>query len=236
MRYIEHPSRLRALGDSLLTVGDRCSVSGMLSSAEAGPPATVHELLDPDSSLLVGSAAEPAVFAAFYRRNLDPLLAWLYRQTLDAEVAADLAGEVFAVAIEQRHRFDPGRGPARAWLWGLAGVELRRWRRDGIIAVKARRRLGIPVLVVDDDAIAHVERLLDLSAVIERLRAHLDELPAGERSALELRIFDELSYDEVAAKLGCAPGAARVRVSRALARLRVLLDPSDALVVSGGAE
>jgi RNA polymerase sigma factor (sigma-70 family) len=197
---------------------------------------SAHEEPDPDSMLLVRSASEPEAYGLFYRRNVDALLGWLYRQALDAEVAADLAAEVFAVAIEQRHRYDAARGPARAWLWGLAGVEVRRWRRDGVIADRARRRLGIPTLLVDDESIARVERLVDLSGVLARLRDHLDQLPVSERAALELRVFEELSYDDVASRLGCAPGAARVRVCRALARLRTLLDPADALVVSGGAE
>ena len=189
---------------------------------------------DHDSALLLRSVEDPAAFATFYRRNRDSLLTWLYRQTLDAEVAADLAAEVFAVVVERRDRFDPGRGPARAWLWGLANVELNRWRRRGAIAERARRRIGMPVLAVDDEAISYVETLVDIGQVAERLRGHVHRLPDGERAALELRVFHDLPYTEVASRLGCAPGAARVRVSRALARLRDLMGPEDRLVLSGG--
>jgi RNA polymerase sigma factor (sigma-70 family) len=191
---------------------------------------------DVDSVLLLQSRNDPAAFVTFYRRNRDPLLAWLYRQTFDAEVAADLVAEVFAVVIERRDRFDPHKGPARAWLWGVAGVELARWRRRGAIAERARRRLGVPVLAVDDEAISHVESLVDIASIAAELRDHVGALPPGERAALELRVFHDLPYDEVAARLGCAPGAARVRVSRALSRLREKLDPGDTVVVTGGME
>jgi RNA polymerase sigma-70 factor (ECF subfamily) len=48
----------------------------------------------------------------------------------------------------------------------------------------------------------------------------LAELPAAERDAIELRVVERLPYDEVAATLATTPGAARVRVSRGLGRLR----------------
>ena len=44
-------------------------------------------------------------------------------------------------------------------------------------------------------------------------------MPAGEREALQLRVIDELAYDQVAEKLNIRPTAARLRVSRALRRL-----------------
>jgi RNA polymerase sigma-70 factor (ECF subfamily) len=183
--------------------------------------------LDEDSSLLLRSAVEPTAFTHFYRRNRDDILAWLYSRTFDAEVAADLAAEVFATVIEQRSRFDPARGPARAWLWGIASVQLRQWHREGQAAERARRRLGMPVLAVSDEATAYVEALIDRQAALRELKEHLDTLPDGERAALELRIFYELPYNDIAAKLDCAPGAARVRVSRALARLRTRLETND---------
>jgi RNA polymerase sigma factor (sigma-70 family) len=46
------------------------------------------------------------------------------------------------------------------------------------------------------------------------------EVPEGQREAMRLRIVDDLSYDQLADTLGTTPGAARVRVHRALATLR----------------
>ncbi len=52
-----------------------------------------------------------------------------------------------------------------------------------------------------------------------RCSVNLDALPPGEREALELRVIDQLAYDQVAHKLEIRPAAARLRVSRALRRL-----------------
>lgn len=55
------------------------------------------------------------------------------------------------------------------------------------------------------------------------LRAALAALGAGEREAVELRVVDELAYEEIARRLDIQPAAARLRVSRALRRLRIAL-------------
>ena len=48
----------------------------------------------------------------------------------------------------------------------------------------------------------------------------LDELPANQRSALELRVLEDLSYAGVASRLSITPENARMRVHRALSALR----------------
>jgi RNA polymerase sigma-70 factor (ECF subfamily) len=65
----------------------------------------------------------------------------------------------------------------------------------------------------------------DAAAIDERLSASarassaVDGLPAEQRDAVRLRVVEELSYEDVAAQLGCSPGAARTRVSRGLRQL-----------------
>ena len=50
--------------------------------------------------------------------------------------------------------------------------------------------------------------------------ALVQRLPDGARSALQLRFVDDLSYDDIAERLGCSATAARQRVSSAVRRLR----------------
>lgn len=69
-----------------------------------------------DAELLATTGFEPEAFGVFYRRHVKPVLAYTLSRTRRPELAADLTAEVFALALEQRERFDPRRGPARAWL------------------------------------------------------------------------------------------------------------------------
>ena len=81
----------------------------------------------------------------------------------------------------------------------------------------ARARLGLSTELVVDEGHEEVERRLSPRRMLEQ---RLAELPAHERDAIDLRIIDQLGYDEVARRLNIRPAAARLRVSRALGRLR----------------
>ena len=43
-------------------------------------------------------------FGGFYRRHLPMVIGWLMREVRDAELAADLCGEVFAAALVAREQ------------------------------------------------------------------------------------------------------------------------------------
>ena len=64
---------------------------------------------------------------------------------------------------------------------------------------------------------------LDAELFAPALSAALDSLPLSQRQALELRVVDELPYEQVADSLGCSEVAARIRVTRALGTLSRLL-------------
>jgi DNA-directed RNA polymerase specialized sigma24 family protein len=63
-------------------------------------------------------------------------------------------------------------------------------------------------------------------SVVERehLLAAVRRLPAGQRAVLVLRFFDDLSVAETAAALDCSAGTVKSPTSRALDRLRSVLD------------
>ena len=168
-----------------------------------------------DEALLARCASEPEAFAVFYRRHARPLAAYFARRTRDPERAADLTAEAFAAALDGAARFDPQRGPAVAWLYGIGRNLLSAAERRGRVEDRARRRLGMEPIVLDDAALAEVEGLasLDLAAV-------LDDLPADQREAVRARVLDERSYPEIAAATRTSESVIRKRVSRGLAGLR----------------
>lgn len=177
-----------------------------------------------DAELIVASRREPARFRELYDRHAEALLAYFYRRVLDAEVAADLLAETFAVAFERRARFRDRGKPGAAWLYGIAAKELSHWYRRQAVELRAVRRLGMSVPPLDEESIARIEALVDSRPQRAAVAAALGTLPDGERAAVELRIVDELEYAEIAVRLSCTEGAARVRVHRGLARLNRVME------------
>jgi RNA polymerase sigma-70 factor (ECF subfamily) len=170
-----------------------------------------------DARLLVETPADPQAFAEFYRRHERAVLAYLVYWCRSADVAADLMAETFAAAFESAARFDPELGEARAWLFGIARHVLARSLRRARVEDDARRRLGLPRLVVDDQAMERVEALVSDGDVAIGALEGLSELL---RSAVEGRVIDEREYRELAQALRCSQSVVRQRVRRGLAQMR----------------
>ncbi len=173
-------------------------------------------MADPtDAELLRAAATEPEAFTELYRRHVSAVHGWLGRRIEWA--AADLTAETFARAWLQRGRFrDDREGSARPWLLGIAGNLVADAARHDRIETRARERLGLPVDLATEDGYTRVEQRLSPRLALAR---HVEALAPHERDALELRIIQELSYEEIARRLAIRPAAARLRVSRALRRL-----------------
>jgi RNA polymerase sigma-70 factor (ECF subfamily) len=166
--------------------------------------------------MLLGEAGrDPAAFSVLYARHVEAVHGWL-RQRIEW-AAADLTAETFARAWLVRSRFRDSRdGSALPWLLGIASNLLADTARHDRIETRARERLGLSLDLADEEGFTEVDERLSPRLALAR---YVESLPAHERDALDLRIVQELSYDEVGARLGIRPAAARLRVSRALRRL-----------------
>ena len=173
-----------------------------------------------DEAILAGLDSEPEAFALFYRRHVAGLLGFFLRRTHDPELAADLCAETFAAALDGAHRFDPERGPAVGWLYGIARRLLAHAQRRGVVEDRARRRLGMAPLDLTDAALERVEALAGSDVAL----AALAELPDDQRAAIQARVVDERGYDEIALAARTSASVIRKRVSRGLAAMRARLE------------
>src|ERR671917_424366 len=137
-----------------------------------------------DAELIAASRTDPAAFRELYDRWAERLLAYFYRRVFDAEVAADLLAETFAVAYERRGRFRDVGKPGGAWLYGIAAKELSHWFRRQEVERRAVRRLGLEVPQLDDESIARIEALADVADHRDALDAALAQMTTGEREAV----------------------------------------------------
>src|SRR5262245_50514196 len=165
-----------------------------------------------DAELLSRSRRSAEPFRELYDRHAAPVHAFLARRVGDRSVALELTAETFAEAWRCRGRFeDRAGGSAAPWLFGIARNVLAVSVRRGRLERTARERLGVRLEPAAVD-VEPAEAWLD--GVDADLEAALAALGEAERRAVELRVLDDLGYDDVARELGVSPGAARVRVSR----------------------
>ena len=167
-----------------------------------------------DEALLAG--CDPASFAAFYRRHVDQLLGFFSRRTRDAELAADLTAETFAAALAARSQYRPEAGAAVSWLFAIAMNKLTDAQRRGHAERRARRRLGMERIELDDEDIARIDALGDSPAVTQ----WLDVLGLDQREAIRAHVIHERSYPDIATHQQVSQAVVRKRVSRGLLTLR----------------
>src|ERR1700735_1772243 len=132
-----------------------------------------------DEQLLAATFQDVDAFALFHGRYERPVAGFFVRATGSGELAGDLTAEVFARALDAASRFDPALGSAPAWLFGIARNVLLRSRERGRVENGTRRRLGMPPLALDDDAIARIQQ----AASEERGVELLSNLPADQADA-----------------------------------------------------
>jgi RNA polymerase sigma factor (sigma-70 family) len=175
-----------------------------------------------DAELMHAAEADAGAFGELYGRHASTVHAWFRRRLEWA--AADLTAETFAQAWLSRRSFrDKAEGSALPWLFGIARNVARESARRDAVETRARRRLGLSTDLGLEEYAAVEERLSPRVA----LARGLETLPEHEREALELRVVEELPYEQVANRLGVRPAAARLRVSRALRRLSALALKED---------
>jgi RNA polymerase sigma-70 factor (ECF subfamily) len=162
--------------------------------------------LEPSPVEGIGS---PEALAELYRRHGPALFRLAYRLTGSRDDAEDVLHDVFVGLPEALEHYEE-RGRLDAWLRRVtARVALMRQRN-------ARRR---PVIRLEDadlpGASAH-EPPIDLQAAV-------DALPTKLRSVLVLKEIEGYSHAEIAEMLDISAVASRVRLLRAMRRLRRIL-------------
>ncbi|MEO5574850.1 MAG: RNA polymerase sigma factor [Gaiellaceae bacterium] len=157
-----------------------------------------------------GQPAWSASFAATAEEHLDDVYAYLVYLTRDRSLAEDLAADTFEKALKLWRRFDPSRASARTWLCQIARTTALDWFRAEERRRRREERAALPER--DNDG--------GLSPGLSpELEAALQELSAGEREVIALRVLLELDGEEAARVLGISPTAVSTRLSRALKKL-----------------
>ena len=182
-----------------------------------------------DAELLYAARQDPTAYREFYDRYAVWMRAWLLRQTGSETAALDLTAETFAQAWHSSRRFkDMADGSGAPWLFGIARNLVRQYHKHNRIETAARERLGMPLAFAECEDYERVDERISAHAMGPALRVAMHALPDEQRRAVELRVVDQLDYEEVAGELGCSQNAARLRVSRALRALTMSLRGAEA--------
>jgi RNA polymerase sigma factor (sigma-70 family) len=186
------------------------SVGAARPAGEVAPGGSVGNLSQrPLPSWAVSDREADDLAADAFRRHRQQVYRYLLRRTGHEADAEDLTQKVFAdaaVALRAGTRPDS----LLAWLYAVA----ERRFVDYVRRIKSRPEASFVDNVADP-------RDLDYdNAVAKGLIAAMANLPEDQRRVIVMKLFEGRAFAEIARSLGVSEGAAKMRFSRGLARLR----------------
>lgn len=182
----------------------------------------------------ITSQASQADLAAVFESHGAALGRYVSSLVRDHAAAQDLTQEAFLRAHRRR---DGLKDPAKLvpWLYRIATNlchdHLRRASRRAIAPATERQMGAAPDLVEPERADVESPRLdllFEQNEMSACVQSYLDGLPEAYRAVIVLYDLEGLTGPEIARALGCSPGAVKVRLHRARARLRASLDAACA--------
>ena len=163
-------------------------------------------------------AGDIDAFEALYRTYWQRLYAFAFRYVQTKEDAEEVTQEVFFRIWRGRAQWMPA-GAVRNYLY----LAVRNAARDRLERAAVARRWGgrVGQLVTATEIQSDLEAA-DLVAAVQRA---LDELPPRRSAVCRLRLIDELSYAQIADRLGIREKTVETQLARGLKFLRDRIRP-----------
>ncbi len=157
-------------------------------------------------------SGEKKSFEVLVIRHQKFLLKIVVRMTRDLDAAEDVVQEAFIKAYKRLHLFE-GRSSFRSWLYQIAiNTARNRFRKYA--------REVLTSETVDTAVESESENKLIALDMREILQGEIERLPERQKTALQLRIFEDLSFKEIAELMACPYDTAKANYRHALLKLK----------------
>lgn len=164
--------------------------------------------------ILEQSKRDPTAFGKLYEQYFERIFNFIYRQTDDEDVTADLCSQTFLNALRNVNKFEYRGVPVSAWFYRIASNEVnkhyRKIKRDKVFSIE---EIKVRELIELGDESWDEE-------ITKRLLEYLKDLPTDMLEVLELRFFEDKDFHEIAFILNITESGAKMRTYRALDKLR----------------
>jgi len=155
-------------------------------------------------------------FEEVYDEYAERIYRFIYYKTYHTETAEDILSQVFLKAYEKWGSYDPGKGSVSSWLYAIAG--------NTVIDYYRKKRPASDIddvwdLSSDEDIQIDAER----KEQMEEIRGSLEKIDREQRNLIIMRIWDELSFSEIAEITGKSEAGCKMAFYRALKKLKTLI-------------
>ncbi len=164
------------------------------------------------------TSRDRSAFEALYRRYQTRVYRQLLGMTGDRTAAELLTNDVLVDVWKGAAKFRRQSTPA-TWIFAMA-------HHKGLNELRRRKRSPESEEIGEDlvDPAESADRQVGRGDLREALRGALKALSPIHREVLDLTFYQELSYEEIAAVVGCPANTVKTRVFHAKRRLRDILE------------
>lgn len=172
-----------------------------------------NDLLVEQQAVFAVQSGQTEQFTVLYDLYIDKIYRFLFYRLHHKELAEDLTSQTFLQAFDKIHQYDAGKGAFGAWLYRVA----RNLMIDEVRRKKPTDTIDNHYDLQDD---TNIEADVDAQLSAESVQKLLESLPVDARELLTLRLWDELSYAEIAGLTGKTEGALKMQFSRLIKKLQ----------------
>lgn len=163
-------------------------------------------------------------FDALYTRHLKGIYAFIFYRTMERYTAEDLTSQTFLKAYENLSSFNPKKGAFSTWLYRIA----RNTVFDHFRTLHKHEDIDeVWDLPSDDNPFLKASNKLDY----EQIHQALQHLSKEKRELVLLRLWDGLSYKEIAEITGKSEASLKMMFSRTISEVRETLGPTAVLLL-----
>ena len=162
-------------------------------------------------------------FQMIVKRHERPLYFFVYRMLGDHDETADICQSTFVQVFLKAGGF-MGRSSFKTWLFRIAA-------NQSLNHIRSRTRDRTERLTDGHLNEMHAELPADATVAGDEhsLGVMVAALPEKQRVTLTLRVYEEMSFREIAGVVGCSVGTAKVNYHHAITALRKRMRPEDGL-------
>jgi RNA polymerase sigma factor (sigma-70 family) len=196
----------------------------MVPTLSRGRHLTVNAPNPDDESLVAAAfvAGDESALVRVYERWSSLIYTLALRSLGNGSDAEDVTRNTFVAAWTGRQSFDPGKARISAWLVGIAKNKIA----DSHEARSRIRRLQEQVTAVSspDDFVSEPVGLADTLLVADEIT----RLEPDAQRVIRLAFYDDLTHNEIAARLDLPLGTVKSHIRRSLQRMRSRLEVTHA--------
>ncbi|MEK7681150.1 MAG: RNA polymerase sigma factor [Patescibacteria group bacterium] len=152
-------------------------------------------------------------FGILYDKYVKRIHDFIYFKTYHKETAEDLASKTFLKALEKISSYNSKIGTFSSWLYCIA-------RNTVIDHYRTKKNTSDIEDVWDLSSGEDIESDIDARENLAQVKAHLAKLSPEHRDIVILRVWQEMSYAEIAEVLGKSEDSCKMMFSRTIAKLR----------------